>query len=348
MVSLTVAQRFDMQQRSVQGTPFTVMDDFALTGIPVFGVSRTGTLIAGALNRAETQLAWFDRAGRQTGTITMPRHCRNPELSPDEDAVALECYEQSTGAGPRDIWLADLRRGTSTRLTFDAADDSDPVWAPDGRYLLFASNRGDRPGVYRKLAGGAAPDERLATWSTRYYTTSWSADRKFVLLQSAVPTRDTFVLALGSETPQPLIATSFDDIEAQFSPDGRFVLYASNESGRSDVYVQPFPATGDRWTISTAGGTDGRGRGDGRELYYLSPARVLQAVTFAASPRVVVGSPAVLFDARVAGPLGIGQRFPYAVTRDGQRFLLYHEKTPPTPVLRVMLNWQSLDPSGPR
>ena len=341
-----VAQRFDPQRVALAGSPFTVKEDFSTAEAPIWWASRSGALVIGGIRQAETHLAWFDRGGRQTGTIPMARHCRNPELSPDQQTVALECYQDSP---LRDIWLADAVRGTSTRLTSDEADDSDPIWSPDGRYVMFSSNRGSAPGVYRKLAGGARDEELLSSFETRFYTTSWSADGKFVLIQSASPTRDIFTLLLdGAARPQSLVSSAFDEIEAQLSPDGRFFLYSSNESGRSEVYVQPIPTTGDKWPISTGGGSDGRWRGDGQEIFYVSPDRAIHAVPFAASPRVIVGTPTKLFEPPIAGQLGIGQRFPYAVTRDGQRFLVYSVKTPAVPELRVMLNWQTLDPAGAR
>ena len=139
------------------------------------------------------------------------------------------------------------------------------------------------------------------------------------------------------------MAGSFTELELQFSPDGRFISYSSDESGRAEIYVQPWPQTGEKWLVSTDGATDARWRADGKELYYLSPMRELMAVSIDARNGFRAGTPVRLFQTRVAGPLGMGHRFPYAVSADGQRFLMcVNDRNAPPPSISVIVNWPAL------
>jgi Tol biopolymer transport system component/predicted Ser/Thr protein kinase len=332
---------FDAQRGEIAGEAVLVHDNVSqrMNIGRAFSASETGVLaVRNDVPVGSTRLAWFNRSGGEAGSLAFDQHCRNPELSPAFDRVAVECYE--AGSTNRDVWLYDLSRDAAMRFTADRADDSDPVWSPDGRTILFASSRKGAPDVFQKSAGGAVPESLFFESSGTTYTVAWAPDGRHVAL-----------LELGTTAildPATKETTPFGDggvstlIEPQFSPDGRWVSYSSDESGRTEIYVQPWPPAADKWQISTGGGTDARWRSDGRELYFLSPARELMAVSIDTANGFKAGAPARLFRTSIAGPLGSGHRFPYAVDKDGARFLMYVSDNQAPPRITVIVNWPAL------
>jgi dipeptidyl aminopeptidase/acylaminoacyl peptidase len=244
--------------------------------------------------------------------------------------------------GRQDIWLIDLSRNVSSRFTFSPEDDVDPIWSPDGSRIVFATYRnGGIPNLYQKPSGGAGEAELLLQTEDRKWPMSWSSDGRHIAYQ--IPW-DLWLLPLfGDRQAAPLLETEFIEIEIQFSPDGKWFSYSSNESGRYEVYVQPFPPSpsGEKWRISTEGGNNARWRGDGREIFYLAPDRTLMAASVNLDgARFEPSSPAVLFKTRAAGPLATGLRFNYDVSDDGQRFLIASETGDPTSAsIHVIVNW---------
>jgi len=347
-----VAWKFNLAHGDVEGAAVTVRESaaFARSGIGprLFSVSQTGVLAlrpADAGDIVSTRLVWVDRAGAEGASLKLDRHCRNPELSPTGDRVALECF-QSGNASDRDIWIYDLARNAATRFTIDGADDADPLWSPDGRTIVFASNRFGDVDVFKKAAGGGTEDELVLQTPGNTPTNAWSPDGQSIALLDFGGDLLVFDFAKRG-APRLVAATAFQEIELQFSPDGRWFSYSSDESGRPEIYVQPWPANGERWQVSIDGGTDARWRPDGGELYYLSPTRSFMAVPVAVTPSFRAGSPVRLFDTRIAGPLGNGHRFPYAVARDGKRFLLYvSDQNAITPSLEVIVNWPTTLAAG--
>jgi Tol biopolymer transport system component len=199
-----------------------------------------------------------------------------------------------------------------------------------------------RPGAYhlyqRASAGG--PEERLLESSAVLYATQWSPDGRFIVYEAFDPkTRgDLWVLPVtGDRKPMVFAATEFSEVQGQLSPDGRWMAYRSNESGREEIYVQPFPPTGGKWQVSNGGGQP-RWRRDGRELYYVAPDSSLMAVSIAAGPTFQAGVPKALFESRVEAT---GIKYSYAIARDGQRFLLLIEE-PKSPAITVVINWTAL------
>ena len=232
------------------------------------------------------QLVWFDRSGKTIGTVSDPDDASpaNPELSPDDRQVALD----RSIDGNRDVWLIETTRGVATRLTFDPANDSGPIWSPDGARIVFRSGR--KAGVqdlYQKLASGAGSDELLFASPVSKAAEDWSPTGRFVLFRALETKtgRDLWALPLqGDREPIPVVKTEFEERDGQFSPDGRWIAYTSNASGRVEVYVQPFPGPGGKWQISTAGGTEPRWRRDGRELFYLASDGALDGTAIALKP----------------------------------------------------------------
>ena len=245
-----------------------------------------------------------------------------------------------------DLWVMELARGTSSRVTFDPSNDWFPLWSPDGARLFFGSARAGVTRVFQKTVGGVGQDELVAERSLpeaiATYPTDVSSDRQFLLYQqNTARGYDLGVLPLsGDQKPSVFFATPFNEVQGRFSPNHRWIAYASDESGRFDVYVRPFPAASGQWKISDAGGMQPEWRRDGKELFYISSDGKMTAVpvttdgaTFAA------GEARALFDVEVPEPI---PPFPtdYSVTADGQRFLVNTVVDQPTrPALTVILNW---------
>jgi Tol biopolymer transport system component len=302
-------------------------------------VSDTGVLAYRGRHAFPTTLTWFDRNGLSLQTLSAPAGCRNPEISPDGRRVAVECPD--VGANTRDVWLLDAMSGAPARLTTDPADDSDPIWSPDGRWIVFSSGRDGGQDLYRRASSGAGHDEQLLRTPRTKYPTSWSRDGRFILFTSREENTgwDIWLRPLEGK-PAPVISTPAVDIEPQLSPNGRWLAYTSDESGRMDVYVRPFRAGGGMWLISPGGGSDPRWRDDSSELYYLSPDRALMAVSVNAAVPHGASVPKLLFQTRASGPLGLGVRFNYAVAPGGRRFLITADVPEATSSpINVVLNW---------
>ena len=340
-----VAQPFDVKELRVSGEPVALVDQVMenrgeLAG-PSISVSDTGVLAYRARYNPPTTLTWFDRGGLQRETLRAPPGCRNPEISPSGGQVAVECLDAA--ANSRDLWVLDAISGRPARLTTDTSDDSDPIWSPDGRWIVFSSGRdaGER-NLYRRLSTGAGLDERMLRTPRTKYPSSWSRDGKFIVFTSREQQTgwDIWLYPLEGGPPVPVVSTPAVEIEPQLSPDGRWLAYTSDESGRLEVFVRPFRAPGGAWLISTDGGSDPRWRNDGLELYYLSPDRALMAVSVAPGGHFEASGPKVLFQARTSGPLGLGVRFNYAVGHAGRRFLITAD-TPDAlpPPIDIVLNW---------
>jgi Tol biopolymer transport system component len=304
-----------------------------------FSVSETGTLLyRNNTAAADTQLVWFDRAGKQLDTVGAAGHYSDIRLSPDGKRVAFQRLDTEKGAS--DIWLIELARGTTSRLTFDPANDGDAVWSPDGGRVVFSSMREGLPNLYQKLSSGAGGEELLLKTEDAKIANDWSPDGRHVLYNAmSRQSSDLWVLPLfGERRPEPFARTDFQEGGGRFSPDGRWIAYISNESGKYEVYVQSFPASGGKWQVSNGGGGSPRWRRDGRELFYLSADGKLMAVEVdGSSDTFEAGVPGPLFEPRVGAISGDS---PYDVAADGRRFLVKVpvEETAPAPVT-VVLNW---------
>lgn len=341
-----VAQPFDVKSLRLSGEPVVlvdqVMENLGELAGPSVSVSQTGVLAYRARHNPPTTLTWFDRSGLARETLSAPPSCRNPEMSPVGRRVAVECLDPA--ANTRALWVLDTPAGRPARLTTGAADDSDPIWSPDARWIVFSRGRDGGRDLYRRQATGAGQDEPLLRTPRTKYPSSWSRDGKFILFTSREEKTgwDIWLFPLEGGSPVPVVSTHAVEIEPQFSPDGRWLAYTSDESGRLEVFVRPFGAAGGPWLISTAGGSDPRWRNDGLELYYLSPDRALMAVSVGAGAQFEASGPNRLFQARMSGPLGLGVRFNYAVGPGGRRFLITADAPEAVPpAIEVVLNWSA-------
>jgi Tol biopolymer transport system component len=337
-----VARPFDADRLEPTGEAVPVVRQIGFTpgnARAHFSVSETGTLLYRSnTEAADTQLVWFDRAGKQLDTVGAAGHYSDIRLSPDGKRVAFQRLDTERGAS--DIWLIELARGTTSRLTFDPANDGDAVWSPDGDRVVFSSMREGLPNLYQKLSSGGGGEELLLKTEDAKFANDWSPDGRHVLYNAmSRQSFDLWVLPLfGERRPEPFLRTDFQESSGRFSPDGRFVAYVSDESGRFEVYVQSFPASGGKWQVSNGGGASPRWRRDGREMFYLSADGKMMAVEVdGSSDTFKAGVPRTLFETRVGSISGDS---PYDVAADGRRFLVkvLVEETAPAPVT-VVLNW---------
>jgi len=337
-----MAQAFDADRLEFTGDAFPVTEELnrsLVLGQASFSVTADVlTYMRSAEQRG--RLEWFDRTGKPLGTIGSSGGYINLSLSRDGRKVAAARVDAQTAT--RDLWLFDISRSTLVRFTFNPADDWLPIWSPDGSRIAFASDQ-DGPGnLYQKPSSGAASDEQILKTNERKWPTDWSLDGRYIVYtSSSSKTRlDVWILPMqGERTPFPYIQTQFNEDNAKFSPDGRFISYSSDESGRYEVYVQTFPSSGSKWQISTGGGVQPRWRRDGKELFYISPERKVIAVDIKAdSPIFEAGSIKTLFQTRL--PDYPGPRNYYDVSGDGQHFLMNSilNQVNATPIY-VVVNW---------
>jgi len=318
-------------------------------GTAAFSASGSGVLAFGSGGTGgNRELVWLDRAGKRLGVISSPAAINNSAvLSPDENKVAIAI---SDSQGNADVWLQDLIRGTMSRFTFRPGLNRSPVWSPDGSRVLYVSrSRSGAEDLYLKPASGAGKDELLLNVGTNAFVYDWSHDGKFILYTDFQDKTyyDLWLLPLnGSLKPIPYLQTPFNETLGQFSPDGRWMAYASDESGKWQVYVQPIPPAGAKWQISTAGGSQPRWRHDGKELFYVAADQKLMAVPIkmggASSLTFEQGAPQSLFEG-VTFNVGQYLTFFYQPAADGQRFLVNAPAggTSSTTPITVVLNWQA-------
>lgn len=322
-----MAQTFDTNKLQLSGEAYAIAEEVMHYGeigpsaLGIFSISMNGVLCYQTGNREISQLTWFDRSGKQLGQTGPPGLFNEPTLSPNGQRVALNSDTRELG----DIWILELARGTFTRFTFDPNTDRRPVWSPDGTRVVFSSNRSGVDNLYQRLATGAGGDELLLSSDHTMIADDWSKDGRFLLYEQhrAGTNRDLWILPMtGDRKPFLFLQTEFDETHAQFSPDSRWIAYVSNESGRPEVYVQSFPASGGKWQVSVDGGDQPQWRPDAKEIFYMRPDRKLMAVSVTAGDSFQQGAPAALFQTRVETSNSTGARNNYLVTADGQRFLV--------------------------
>jgi Tol biopolymer transport system component len=333
-----MVQRLDLKHLEVTGEPIRVAEGVDRVGpAAAFAVSDSGALAYWAGSRNITQPTWFTRDGTAAGTLGPAAAYINVVLSFDGQQAAVDRFDETPG-----IWLLDAARGTATRATFGRIYESTPVWSPDGKAFVFAAARDTPPNLYLTRIGTAGEEERLFRNTLQSFPQSWSPDGRFIAYVTIDPKTNADIWKLpvsGDRKPTPLVQTQFDEGHARISPDGRWMAYASNESGRQDVYVTRFPEAGGKWPVSTNGGNFPVWRRDGRELFYRAADGKIMAVPVAPGSDFAPGTPIPLFHPQAAvGGLGSGTF--YDVAADG-RFLIniFVERT--SAPATVVLNWQA-------
>jgi serine/threonine protein kinase/Tol biopolymer transport system component len=345
-----LTQSFDARRLELVGEPVTVTDRVGMfRNYGLFSASANRTLVlrsdAGGGNY---QLTWLDQQGKTLGTAgESSSQFLSVSVSPDGARVVASRFDQVPV-----LWLTDLSRGTSTRFTFGSSYTVGGAWSPDGSQIIFTSYRDGQYNLYRKRANGLKDEELLLRASSdRKLPTDWSRDGRFLIYDvlSSQTKGDIWVLPLdGNKKPFVFLGTEFYEQDGRFSPDGHLIAYASNESGRDEIYVRTFSPdapggasdAGGKWLISTGGGTEPRWRRDGKELYYVAADGKLMAVDVATAAGFQAGAPKALFPVPATREGALGQS--WDVAPDGKRFLF------PVPVsgqdntpFTVVLNWQA-------
>lgn len=287
-----LAVSFDLARLQVTGTPFPVLEGVmtgSYQGSAQFAFSHSGLLVyvpGGAL-RQQHSLVWVDRQGRAETLPLPPRDYGSPRLFPDGRRIVVELMEAF-----HDTWVYDLERGTLTRLTFEAGNHQ-PHLTPDGQRVIFGSDRAGQWGLFWKLTDGSSPEERLTSSSQTPCCASLTPDGKALVFDVG---EDIWVLPMaGDRKPRPFLQTRFHEGWPRLSPDGRWLVYRSNETGQYEIYVRPFPGPGEKWQLSIEGGYEPIWARSGREIFYRQGDKML-VVNISTQPKFIAGKPRVLFE----------------------------------------------------
>jgi serine/threonine-protein kinase len=338
-----MAVPFDPVALEVTGSASPVVEEVSgvtPSGVAHFSISNLGSLayLRGSPQSATQTMVWLNRQGVATPLPAPPRNYRAPRLSPDGRQVAV-------GIGA-DVWLYDIPRDTLTRLTFERNNAGTAAnWTPDGKRIVFPSDRAGPVNLFWKPVDGSGPEERLTTSENVQRASFFSPDGRFHLYSEIDPKtgNDLWVLPMeGDRKPRVFLQTPFAESSGQFSPDGHWIAYASDESGRLEVYVRPFPGPGGKWQISTEGGSELAWSPKGKELFFRTGAQreKMMVVEYQTEPTFTAGKPRLLFEGNYVTGAGAGAF--YSVAPDGQRFLM--TKTPEQQQaaltqINVVLNW---------
>ncbi len=334
-----VAQPLDLRKFALTGEPRTLSDEvlyFSQVFRAVFSVSGSVLVIQTGKGVYPSQLTWFDRSGKAGGSVGSPAWHDNVQISPDGQRIATD--ETDPDTRNTDVYVHDPVRGSKTRLTFDPALDLTPVWSPDGRRIVFSSNRSNFFHLYRKNSDGSGSDEDIGgSEITELNPMDWSRDGRYLVVRRS---NGLSSFDFQDRSFKPLIQGNYVVRGAQFSPDGRWVAYGSNESGRMEIYVTNFPSGNGKWQVSNGGGLEPRWRRDGKELYFLSTDGTLMATSIAASAGFEAGTPKALFKVQRRLPISSQDIFSYDVTADGRRFLVAKRMDEASfAPLSVVMNW---------
>ena len=330
---------FDVSRLETTGTPVPLPDPILITpfgSFANFDVSATGTLVYAPADApvAARVLVWVGRDGREEPVNLPVRAYTYAAVAPGGTQAALDIRDQEN-----DIWVWDFQRGTLRRLTFDRGFNQTALWTPDARKVLFVL----ATVIKAQAADGSGAPEELAQRTHLTLLNTMSPDGARVVFREDFPDtgHDLMVLTLKDRTVVPLLQTRFNELNAEISPDGRWVAYESDESGAYEIYVRPFPdVNAGRWQISSGGGRKALWNRNGRELFFVSSAGAMMAVPIEATASFSSRAPARLFEGNYyfGGASSLGRT--YDVSRDGQRFLMIKQDAARATSLSIVLNWQ--------
>jgi serine/threonine protein kinase/Tol biopolymer transport system component len=338
-----MAQPFDPEQRRTLDEPVALAEGVGFgerSRLGAVSASNDGTLWYGGAPIRQVQLRWLDREGNQVGTIGQPGEYEGLSLSPDGKRVAVTLA--------RDVWQMEFARGISTRVTFTGNAGPVAVWSPDGQTIV--NYKGAPPNLFSRTANGTGDDQRLIESADSLRSQDWSRDGKSLLYLvnsnnlSSKTNFDLWVLPMtGNRTPEPFFSTPFREGQGQFSPDGKWVAYTSDESGADEVYVRSFPAGGDKQRVSIKGGDWVRWRRNDEMFYIAADRRVMSVAVRAVSGSLELGTPQALFTIPLTlAPSGGGASYTYDVMPDGRRFLAAAPvEDAASPTMTVIVNWQA-------
>jgi hypothetical protein len=333
------AQRFDWKRAALSGEATAILPD--IQNVPqisrsVFAVSQGGLLVAQTGNQvALSQLMWFDRKGKELGVLGKPDVYDNVSVAPNGASAAVS--KTDMGSHNTDIWTYDLQRDSFKRVTFDPAIDIGPVWSPDAAQLVFSSSRQPSFDLYTKNSDGTQEEKIVVHDDVDKVPSDWSRDGKYILYAGGT---DLWLLNVPELKNRIFLKAPGVLKNAQFSPDGKWVAYASNETGKWEAYVTSFPDARGKWQVSVGGGEQPRWRGDGKELFYISSAGKMMVTPLTIGTNFDAGAPVELFQTLPRLPVTNKDLFVYGVSKDGQRFLINTQtKETETEPMIVILNW---------
>jgi len=311
-----------------------------------FSVAKNGTIVYNpTVGAGLSALTWYDRTGKELGRVGEIGVLSNPTLSPDDGRLAVDVAD--TKANNINIWLSDLKRDTYSRFTFDSSEDVGGVWSRDGSLIAYRSLQSSDTNVFVKQTQGLQPPHSIISLKERSRATddlnpnSWSLDGAQLLctLQPATGGTQLVLLPTSGGNMTPFLTTKTSETNGQISPDGKWVAYASNESGDWEIYVTTFPTAAGKWQVSQSGGSEPRWRGDGKEIFYIGAGGTLTAVPVSTTGTFASGNPAPLFHTQLRAQVSSTDQFTYDATKDGQRFLVNrYAKPPQVAPLRIILN----------
>ncbi|HYB53119.1 MAG TPA: protein kinase [Thermoanaerobaculia bacterium] len=335
-----LAQRFDLSSLKSIGDPVAVAEGVGYIEarkFALFSVSPAGILVYARAVAFPSRLTWFDRQGKQLGLVGESGDYNTPVLSPDGRRLAITVQEGQH----QSIWMYDLARGSKTRFSQGTADEGPLVWSPDGSRVAYGSARGGPSRLFVRPVGGEGSEQALLKTTNAEVPSSWSSDGRYIAYSAPGETTDwdVWILPLfGERKPFPFLQTNAREFFPVFSPDSKWIAYDSNDSGRDDVFVAPFPGPGQRIPISTAGGKEPSWRRDGKELFYIDDDGKMMAVPIHSGATLEAGLPVPLFETRSR----LSQIGRYDVTPDGQKFLVVtrvaEREIPP---IAVVVNWMA-------
>jgi len=336
-----LAQRFDDDDLELSGDAVPVAENVSRSTRweTPFSVSDNGLLAFQAGAEAEQfKLVWMDREGRDLDTVGKPADYRNIALSHDGRRVAASVLDPKTQKN--DVWILDLERGTSMRLTFDPADDMNPFWSADDRFIYFTSLRQGRGDIFRKSSAGAGTDELVLADPETSFISGLSADGRTAAMNTnnvaARTNWDISILDLATKSVRPFLVTPFSELTPSLTADGRWMAYFSNESGQNEIYVQSLSGDGGKWQISSAGGTRPRWTRGDDELVFQGLDDKLMVVDVKRSPEFTASVPRQLIDPKLRQLNG----FQFAVSPDGSRILVNRPiDQPVSPPVTLVQNW---------
>ena len=343
-----MAHPFDAQHGTLVGEPVSGAISTDLGGV-VFSASTTRTLMYRP-TATTSELVWVDRQGHRTGVAAPVAAYDSIELSPDGKRIAFDRYSSTNGPaslrGSQDVWVHDIERQFSSRFTMQGPFNNVPVWAPDGGTIAFATGRNGGVDIYERKVGTTGDDDAVLRVNAIpiLFPSDWSRDGKYLMYyRTDTKTRlDTWVLPLfGDRTPIKILGTPYNESQGQFAPGGKSFAFVSDESGQPQVYLQSFPSPTLQAQVSTGGGTQPRWRPDGRELFYLAPDGKMMSVAIRGNDRLETDTPRPMFSTSLDSR---ALRQTYAVSPDGQRFLLQMPSASSSSTLTVVLNWPGLLP----
>jgi serine/threonine protein kinase len=337
-----MAQSFDAQDLKLTGEPVPAAEQVAsINGVAgQFTASTNGVLAYhSGVGVTDIQLTWFDRAGKALTTVGDTAFLQRPTISPDGRTVAIDRRDSS---GFFDVWLYDLARGNTTRLTFGSHDSGFPVWSPDGTRLAYYAALGGHDQVVQKAASGVGQEEVLDPGVPGRRPLDWSRDGRYIIEGISDPKTklDVWVLPLfGDLKPFPYLHSEFNELDAKLSPDGEWIAYTCDETGRSEIYVQTFPKPEGKWQVSTSGGRLPVWSRDGKELFFISAAQKMMAVEVKSGSkpgaRFEAGVPKPLFDTHLEVPFSPS----FDVSKDGRFLLPTRTGQGSTSPITVIVNW---------